>query len=187
MRVYLHPGSVAVELNFGPRFKCKKITVLKFENYLVSPATCSMRIKHSRAEVFEAILNKIAETRLIQLQPNALQKSKVHQNWTRRRGVAVLMVQSGIHQKYIPGETEVSAVVNKNMRLFFFIFDFQLNFLRLANYTPNPAIENKIGEAGRISGQKNCLKSKTVLTNKFLSIYNRDTHYNSVLFHEQDI
>ena len=31
------------------------------------------------------------------------------------------------------------------------------------------------------------LKSKTVLINKIISIYNRDIHYNSVLFHGQDI
>ena len=43
--------------------------------------------------------------------------------------------------------------------------------------------------AGWITGYpaRKTMKLKTVMTNKIISICNRDIHYNSVLFHGQDI
>ena len=43
-------------MKFWVKVEGLKRTVLKFQNYQIGSATCSMGIKHLRAEIFEAIL-----------------------------------------------------------------------------------------------------------------------------------
>ena len=62
--------------------------------------------------------------------------------------------------------------------------------IRLAGYPAFFDIRYPAGYlAGRITGYpaRKLFQIKTVLTNKIISIYNRDKHNNSVLSHGQDI